>query len=233
MLRASGKVDALTPPNPKKPAVMIYHLLALYNSLCNQSPKDLAILDCTICAFWGMARLAELTYGQRTDQTPWSESVLVRDAVRPTAGIPHVLLMIRGAKTAKPGEQQTILLNAQSNILCPVKAVMRRIASSTNPDDALFSYVDIDQERKNLRRSEMVSRCQSIWKSHGWFSISGHSFRVGGASLRAELGVPHSDIKILGRWTSECYNLYLREYSAVERSQTTSILRMLNDESYV
>lgn len=232
MLRASERVDALTPPAPKKPAVMIYHLLALYNNLFNRSPKDTAILDCAICAFWGMARLAELTYDLRTGQPPWSESVLVNDAVKPLEGTSHILLLVRGAKTAKPGSHQAILLNAQDNQLCPVKAVLRRVASASNPNDALFSYIDEDQIRKNLRRSDVVSRCQAVWKSLGWTSISGHSFRVGGASLRAELGVPHLDIKKLGRWTSNCYTLYLREYSSEERSQTTSILKMLNDKSY-
>lgn len=232
MLRASERVDALSPPPPQKPAVMIYHLLSLYNCLFNGSPRDSAILDCAICAFWGMARLAELTYTQQTGVPPRSESVLVSDAVKPAEGMSHVLLLVRGAKTANPGEHQTILLNSQVNLLCPVRAVLRRVASATSTDDALFSYVDDNNVRKNLRRSDVVSRCQAVWRTYGWNSISGHSFRVGGASLRAALGVPHQDIKSLGRWTSECYTLYPRKYSHEELSQTTSILKMLNGEAY-
>lgn len=139
MLRASEKIDALTPPRPLKPAVMIHHLLALYNNLFNHSPRDIAILDCAICAFWGMARLAELTYEQQTGQPPWSVSVLVGDAVKPSDGMSHVLLSIQGAKTAAPGTHQTILLNSQPNQLCPVKAILRRVASASSPNDALFS----------------------------------------------------------------------------------------------
>lgn len=142
-----------------------------------------------------------------------------------------VVLLIRGAKTAKPGETQRILLNAQPNCLCPVEAVLRRLACRPDCSDALFSYEDAEGQRNNLTRSMVVSRCKGIWRQHGWEDISGHSFRVGGASLRAALGVPHEDIKNLGRWTSSCYKLYLRDYSPENLGITSSILQMLNQKS--
>ncbi|EGF97157.1 uncharacterized protein MELLADRAFT_87573 [Melampsora larici-populina 98AG31] len=67
-----------------------------------------------------------------------------------------------------------------------------------------------------------------IWHSNGDFGILGHSFRVGGASLRAALGIPHSAIKTLGRWTSACYALYLRDYSSEDMAETCRLLEVLN-----
>lgn len=111
MLRSSAQVDASVPTRPLKVAVMIHHVLALYNELNKSDPRDEAVLDCAICAFWGMARLAELTYTCQTGRPGRLNSVLGEDVLRPVNDLSHVYLAVRGAKTAKPGVPQPILLN--------------------------------------------------------------------------------------------------------------------------
>lgn len=224
MIRASARADALLPVKPPKPAILVEHLLALYMKLNNSSPQDEAVLDCAICAFWGLARLGELTYDSSCGKPEWINSVLCRDA---TGSALSITLNVRGAKTAKAGQAQPILLNAQPNVLCPVKAVQRRLATSLEPTDSLFGFWN-GESRTNLTRSRVVKRCKEIWDSEGWTTLSGHSFRVGGASLRNALGVPHKDIQTLGRWTSSCYLIYLRDYSADELRRTTSMITLLN-----
>lgn len=228
MLRASEQADASTPSKSKKPAVMLEHLLALYYTLNNSSPQDKAILDCVICAFWGLARLAEVTYDSSEGEPPWTNSILVGDVLRPATGLSHVIIKVRGAKTAKAGVAQDLLLNAQPNCLCPVKAVLRRASTASTSHDSLFGFTADDGSRYNLRRTVVVQRCQQIWRQHGWNSLSGHSFRVGGASLRAALGIPHADIQQLGRWTSTCYLISLRDYSVEDLRKTNAILQLLN-----
>lgn len=62
LLRACGRQDSLTPARPQKAAVTLEHLLTLYHSWVGGSQEEQACLDCTIVAFWGMLRLAEVTY---------------------------------------------------------------------------------------------------------------------------------------------------------------------------
>lgn len=150
MLRASERADALTPPKLKKPAVMIEHLLELYHSLKNGTTEDAVVLNCVICAFWGLARLAEVTYDLKDSPPPWINSVLVEDVLRPKQNMSHVIILVRGAKTARPGIAQQILLNAQPNDLCPVKAILRRVSSTKYPSDSLFGYTKHDGSRRNL-----------------------------------------------------------------------------------
>lgn len=226
LLRACSRQDALTPSRPLKAPVMLNHLLLLFHSWVDGSEDDKTALDCVLVAFWGMARLAEVTYENREGQPPWLNSLLCGDVIQSTTQSSNITLNVRGAKTAKAGIPQPILLKAQPNVLCPVAAVRRCLSRMHSANDALFGHGEVP--RFNLTRSHLVNKCARVWVAHGFLGLSGHSFRVGGASLRAALGVPHDDIKRLGSWESECYKLYLREYSGEELSVTTSLIGYLN-----
>ena len=42
-------------------------------------------------------------------------------------------------------------------------------------------------------------------------TLSGHSFRIGMATLLAQNGVPESEIMAIGRWASSAYETYIRK----------------------
>lgn len=226
LLRACERQDALTPPKPLKAAIHLHHLVLLYHAWVDGPEEDRAALDCALVAFWGMMRLAEVTYDLESGQPAWLNSILCQDVLQSSPALTSITLAVRGAKTAKAGVAQTVLLNSQPNILCPVKAIGRRLQRMTASTDALFSYGT--NPRINLMRSKLVNKCSCIWIEHGHLGLSGHSFRVGGASFRAAVGVSHDHIKRLGRWTSDCYKLYLRDYSESDLSETVALLNYLN-----
>ena len=49
--------------------------------------------------------------------------------------------------------------------------------------------------------------CHAGLPSH---SLEGHSFRIGAASSAAAAALPDWLIKVVGRWSSDCYQLYIR-----------------------
>ena len=58
-------------------------------------------------------------------------------------------------------------------------------------------------------------------------NLNTHSFRIGGASAAAAMGIPDSTIQILGRWASNAYRTYLRlpnstiQHACVQMAQSS------------
>jgi hypothetical protein len=227
MLRASSRHDALLVSKPVKPPVMLWHLMLLFTSLHGKSNFDSAVLDLCIVAFWGLARLSELTYDKKEGPLRYDNSVLTTDVTFTTSDNDLgelATISLRNAKTAGPGGTQLLLLTEQPHILCPVRAIRRRLADSESDRTSLFGYQSTSG-RLHVTRRAAVDRIQQVLMENGETRLLGHSFRVGGASLRHALGMPDAEVRALGRWTSRCYLLYIRHYSVADLSRTRTILR--------
>ncbi|KAI7945693.1 hypothetical protein MJO29_012081 [Puccinia striiformis f. sp. tritici] len=107
MLKASGRHDATIPKRPEKAPVLIADLADLSRLLSGRGPEAEAVRDLAVIAFWGMARLAELTYA--TDLGPVRrKKEMTRKEVSTFQEV--TILTVHEAKTAKPGETQAIKL---------------------------------------------------------------------------------------------------------------------------
>jgi hypothetical protein len=230
LLKSSAKVDALVTPKPKKAAVHLKHLLFLFESLTSKGEEDEAIKDLAITAFWGMARLAELTYPKETGAITRASSLLTSDVnITQTESGEVATLTLRNAKTCAPGKTQEIQLRGMKMKLCPVEALKRRLKEAKGTDTSLFGFYR-KGIRQHLTRNAVVEKTKKIWTEGAFHGLSGHSFRVGGASLRAAMGVPNDEICTLGRWVSNCYKLYIRPYSKDEVAETTILLKRLKKQ---
>ena len=83
-----------------------------------------------------------------------------------------------------------------------------RLSLNMSKDSPLF----IKADGKPLTRVEFVDFVRSILESMGPNSSSyaGHSFRIGGATAAAAAHIPDHLIKSMGRWSSDCYQTYIR-----------------------
>ena len=77
------------------------------------------------------------------------------------------------------------------------------------------------QSGRFLTRSSVTHLLQDSARSAGLpnENLKGHSFRIGAASAAAA-GLPDWLIKMLGRWSSDCYQLYIRTQESVLLSAT-------------
>lgn len=77
-------------------------------------------------------------------------------------------------------------------------------------DVPLSSYLDESGRRRILTRTELMKRCNEVWAEEGLEPLTGHSFRIGGATHYLVNGVDPSVVKVLGRWKSNAFEEYWR-----------------------
>ncbi|POW20907.1 hypothetical protein PSHT_03037, partial [Puccinia striiformis] len=135
MLKASGRQDATLPAKQGKSPVLIPDLADLFRLLLAEDRRQKP----------GPARLKkELT-------------------IREVTTFQNVTtLTIHEAKTAKPGELQTIKLHHMNSPLCPAKAIERRKQATRTDFDALFGYTT-GNRRVNLTKRRVNEILRAVW----------------------------------------------------------------------
>ncbi|KAI7961288.1 hypothetical protein MJO28_001777 [Puccinia striiformis f. sp. tritici] len=191
----SAHVDAQFSRKPKKSAVRLHHLVLLAHALA-----------------------IELTSNKATGDLYRSNSLFTSAVEFEEKGSATTAYVgIRGAKTARPGETQRLKMQDIPIMLCPIKALKRRITEAKGAKTSLFGYFDRSGVYHHLTEQATCRALTAIWTAHGFSDLSGHSFRVGGASFCYAMETPTYRIEELGRWTSDCYKLYSREYRAEDK----------------
>lgn len=201
---------------PIRPPVTLPMLRALKSQLVLTKPFDACIWAMALCAFWGLMRFGEVSVTSRGAFQPAKH--LTRHDVfsgRDANGQPYARLDLPSAKTAKPGEIQSIFLVEQGD-LCPLDALrnLSRVVPAS-ASDPLFSWIDRFGEVRPMVKSAAIHHINSILEPFGWGTSFGHSFRIGGASYFLALGVEAEIIRIHGRWRSLAYEVYIRAFELV------------------
>lgn len=217
MLTAAKRLEMEAEPGEKKEPILIRHLYKLVENLADGNAEGQVAYTVALVAFWGMARLGELLKAASN-----LDQVRVKDLIWDPHGR-YVKIKIRAAKMAVVGEIQEIHLQRQSSLLDPIGAIQRLIENTNaTDDDPLFSYPTGDK-RITLTKTRCLMLFSNTWMSQNK-KLTGHSFRVGGASLRWNLNNPLEEIVKVGRWKSKAYKLYIREYSEEVLLETIRLL---------
>jgi hypothetical protein len=121
----------------------------------------------------------------------------------------YVHLNLPSAKTAKPGEIQSVYMVPQEG-LCPLEA-LQNLAKVVlaGKSDPLFSWRDRTGSICPMVKSTAINHINSILKAWGWGTTFCHSFRIGGASFYLSQKVDPEIIQITGRWRSLAYEAYI------------------------
>jgi hypothetical protein len=131
---------------------------------------------------------------------------------------------LQKGKTALPNEIQVIQFHTQHSVLDPVKA-LKRIARA-NPKkerEALF----FQSNNGPITKKVFMNNVEKVWGKSSLERWTGHSFRVGGASLRANLGTPEKVIQRVGRWKSDSVKRYIKQFSHDEIEATKKFLETI------
>jgi hypothetical protein len=158
LLRSSAGPNAVIPPKEKKGAIHLRHLMSLSEALVSVGPKEDAVLDLALVAFWGLARIGKLTSPlPRGKVDPWTSFLTSNVMWEEFEGEQAIVLTLREAKTCCPSKTQEILLRPLSNMLCPVEAVKRRLIKS-NGADPHFLVTTTRMEKESISQKTRSTR---------------------------------------------------------------------------
>ncbi|PLW51644.1 hypothetical protein PCASD_00556 [Puccinia coronata f. sp. avenae] len=129
------------------------------------SSRDLAVLETALVAFWGCARLSEVTYRTNWLTGTGGAGVLLRDVTwGPEEDWARITL--RKAKTALPGELQYIRVDCIPNCLCPVAALRQLANSRLEASSLLFGFQD-HQLQSALTKYMVTTKLGDVWRDLG------------------------------------------------------------------
>ena len=203
------------------------------NEGASQSPKDQALADLVVLAFFFLLRVGEYTpSGNRKTRTTqirrkdlqfWRKRPSgIMDRLSPLSTLADLLTADSVTVTLdnqKNGHRDAVLHHEalKNNPLCPCKAAARRFvamrqADPTNPNAILSLYapnkhVSATQMAGILRKAALRSM---IWL-HGYDlqRIGPHSLRASGAMQLKLNGASDAMVQKMGRWTSTTWLQYL------------------------
>ena len=154
--------------------------------------------------FFGFMRSGEFTSSHASPS-----AVLFKDlAVDSHTDTRMVRLFLSQAKNDPFKKGILIFLGKSGKAVCPVNALLGYVAVRPVAGGPLFIWEDMSP----LSRDQFVHKVKAALQAANVNSesYSGHSFRIGAATTAAAAGVPADTIKMLGRWSSDAYQLYVR-----------------------
>ena len=178
----------------------------------------------TLC-FFGFLRSGEVTVPSDSefDGTAY---LTFRDVAIDRLQAPSMLrVRIKASKTDPFRVGVYVVVGKVDGQLCPVSALLGIPIGQRSRVHSFALRTGNHWRESGWQRIRLAEKVRRALQVAGVLSIpySGHSFRIGAATTAARLGVEDSTIKMLGRWRSNAYQLYIR----TPREQLAAVSRQL------
>lgn len=177
----------------------------IYNSLDMSEYNHVMLWAACCLGFFGFLRAGEFTVNGTFD--PKFHLIPQDVQVDSPVGPKSIRVFVKCSKTDPFRQGCFIYIGKNSSPLCPVNAIIKYLHWRGPRAGPLFTQRD----GSPLTRKAVSVSIKSILQTAGIPGhFSGHSFRIGAATTAAEKGVPDHMIKMLGRWSSDAYQKYIR-----------------------
>lgn len=162
--------------------------------------------------FFGFFRSGEICSSQSEAFDPTSDLAIDSVSIDSIHNPRLIRIQLETSKTDPFREGAVINLPRTEDDLCPVAALLTWLVYRGNSPGPLFLL----QSGALLTRARLVTELRKALSDIGLEAehFSGHSFRKGAATTAAAHGIPDSQIKILGRWKSAAFQVYLKPSGA-------------------
>ena len=182
------------------------------------SPRDFAMIWAGFTlAFFGFLRCGEFTYSGVRKYRPNFDLSTNCITFHPNLACPQFMtVQVKSSKTDVFRQGHSLTIARTGSSICAVTAMQEYFLLGRPPPGPLLLF----QSGHYLTRGVVSHLLRDSARAAGlpFESLKGHSFRIGAASAAAAAGLPDWLIKVLGRWSSDCYQLYIRTPQAVLHS---------------
>jgi hypothetical protein len=158
--------------------------------------------------FFGFLRCSEFTVPSQSEYDP-DAHLSLKDVALDSRQDPSVVqVIIKQSKTDPFRQGVNLYLGKTGEKLCPVSAILAYLRIRGLSPGPLFVLPD----RSYLTRQRFADMVAKVLHQAGLNDqhYSTHSFRIGAATSAKDAGISDAHIKMLGRWRSEAYQLYVR-----------------------
>jgi hypothetical protein len=211
LLALKGAIRLTKPPDRKLP--ITYQILTEIFPFLAFRHDSLLLSTVMSMSFFGCFRAGELCLPDHAvfnPETHLTYKCITMDTVNRT-----VTVLLRSSKTDTLDQGVSVKVGCSKTPLSAYTLMSAFLEAHPRPqaDSPLF----MDPNQIILRKAPFVAVTKLILAMAGYDpgKYSGHSFRAGSATTGAALGFSSWELKLLGRWNSDAYNIYLRDANLV------------------
>ncbi len=130
-------------------------------------------------------------------------------------GVNYAILHIPWTKTTGQVGAEVVLTQIRG-LLDPVTAIKHHQTINTAaPKTAPFFSYDTDGGWTILTKDRFLARCNEVWAQGGHETMSGHCFRIGGATELLLRGTHPDVVAAIGSWKSKAFLEYWRKIEKI------------------
>jgi hypothetical protein len=213
-----AKVVPESSKRPRRPPVTLEHMHALFRGLDLSNAFDASVFAVACTAFWSCCRLGELIIVSTSSFDPSRHVSRSSSFIRrsPSDGVKYSVLHIPWTKTSHI-EGADVIISNLDDITNAFTAINHHLtANATVPLDApFFAYETANGGWAAMTKPWFLARCNQVWRSADLLELTGHCFRIGGATELLLRGVPPDVVAVQGRWKSRAFLEYWRKIESI------------------
>jgi hypothetical protein len=214
LLKAATNVAPSSSKQKQRLPFTVNFMATIRDHLDLDVPLDAAVYSCLTTTFYTAAKTGEFTVRTLTSFDP-ALHVKPSDMRKQQDrnGLEVTTFHLPYTKSSANGED--VFYARQDGITDPEEAWLKHnMTNQPLRDGPLFAYRHRDGH-KALTKTKLISRLAIAAKSAGLDPLQGHGIRIGATLEYLLRGVPFDVMKVIGRWASDAFVLYLRKHAQI------------------
>ena len=214
-LKGAERLAPLSSKRKKRQPYTVIFITTVRDQLNLDDPFDAAVFACLVICFYAVARLGEFLVPRLDAFSPSHHVTVAHLRVdRDASGLEVTVLHVPHTKAA-PIEGEDVFWSSHPGPTDPYEALANhRQVNAPSERDHLFAYRHKGQLRP-LTKPAFIKRLASAARQAGLEPLQGHGIRIGATLFYLLAGLPTEAMKVMGRWSSDAFLLYLRKHAQI------------------